>query len=102
MSLKGSLPWRVTTCIISSGVTPLAQRAAMNEPGRGPDVDVEVVDRAVYGQQIQGSEGPDLVHAPGEAAPAEDQGGLVAAPAAAALDRRGATNPTCCQRLPCP
>ena len=36
MSLKGSWPWRVTTRIISSGVTPLAQRAAMNDPAEVP------------------------------------------------------------------
>ena len=36
MSLNGSFPWRVTTCIISSGVTPLAQRAAMKEPAEVP------------------------------------------------------------------
>ena len=53
MSLKGSFPWRVTTRIISSGVTPLAHRAAMNEPAEVPDVDVEVVDGAVDGEQIQ-------------------------------------------------
>ena len=36
MSLKGALPWRVTTLIISSGVTPLAHSAAMNDPAEVP------------------------------------------------------------------
>ena len=36
MSLNGGLPWRVTTLIISSGVTPLAHSAAMNEPAEVP------------------------------------------------------------------
>ncbi len=36
MSLKGGLPLRVTTRIISSGVTPLAQRVAMKEPAEVP------------------------------------------------------------------
>ena len=36
MSLNGALPLRVTTRIISSGVTPLAHSAAMNEPAEVP------------------------------------------------------------------
>ena len=36
MSLNGALPWRVTTRIISSGVTPLAHSAAMNAPAEVP------------------------------------------------------------------
>ena len=36
MSLNGGLPLRVTTRIISSGVTPLAQSVAMNEPAEVP------------------------------------------------------------------
>ena len=36
MSLKGGLPLRVTTRIISSGVTPLAHSEAMNEPAEVP------------------------------------------------------------------
>ena len=71
----------------------------MNEPAEVPDVDVEVVDGAVDGQQVQGPQGADLVDAAGEAAAAEDQGGLVAAPPAAALGRRGPADPACRQRL---
>ena len=36
MSLKGVLPWRVTTFIISSGVTPFAHSEAMNDPAEVP------------------------------------------------------------------
>ena len=35
-SLKGRFPWPVTTFIISSGVTPLAQSAAMKDPAEVP------------------------------------------------------------------
>ena len=77
--------WSMTR-IICSGVTPLATSAATNEPGAGPDVDVELVDRAVDRQQVERPQRPDLVHAAGEAAAAEDQRGL-RAPAPAALGR---------------
>src|ERR1700733_10900557 len=36
MSLNVALPWPVTTRIISSGVTPLAHSAAMNDPAEVP------------------------------------------------------------------
>ena len=36
MSLNGVVPWRVTTRIISSGVTPLAHSEAMNAPAEVP------------------------------------------------------------------
>ena len=36
IALNGGLPWRVTTRIISSGVTPLAHSAAMNAPAEVP------------------------------------------------------------------
>ena len=77
MSLNGSVPWRVTTRIISSGVTPLAHSAAMNDPAEVPDVDVELVDRAVHRQQVERPQRADLVHAPGEPAAAEHERGLV-------------------------
>ena len=35
-SRNGALPWWVTTRIISSGVTPLAHSAAMNDPAEVP------------------------------------------------------------------
>ena len=35
-SLNGVGPWRLTTRIISSGVTPLAARAATNDPALVP------------------------------------------------------------------
>ncbi len=56
---------------------------------RGADVDVEVVDGAVDRQQVQGAQGADLIDAPGEAAAAEHEGGLVAPAPAPALDRGG-------------
>ena len=46
------------------------------------DVDVEVVDGPVDRQQVERPQGADLVHGAGESAPAEDQRGLRAAPAA--------------------
>ena len=49
--------------------------------GAGADVDVEVVDRAVYREQVECAQRPDLVDAAGEAAAAEDERRLVAAPA---------------------
>ena len=93
MSLNGGLPWRVTTRIISSGVTPFAHSEAMNDAGRGADVDVEVVDRAVDRQQVERAQRADLVDAAGEAAAAEHERGLVAARTPAPVDRRRAADP---------
>ena len=39
--------------------------------GAGADVDVELVDRAVDGEQIEGAQGADLVHGAGESAAPE-------------------------------
>ena len=44
-------------------------------PRAGPDVDVELVDRAVRGQQIERPQRPDLVDAAGEAAAAQHERG---------------------------
>ena len=44
--------------------------------GAGADVDVELVDGAVDGQQIERAQRADLVHAAGEAAAAEHERGL--------------------------
>ena len=44
--------------------------------GAGADVDVEVVDRAVDGEQVERAQRADLVDAAGEAAAAEDQSRL--------------------------
>ena len=44
-------------------------------PGAGPDVDVELVDRPVRRQQIERPQGPDLVDAAGESAPAQHERG---------------------------
>ena len=51
--------------------------------GAGADVDVELVDRAVRGEQIERPQRPDLVDAAGEAAPAQHErgpGGAAPAP----------------------
>ena len=45
-------------------------------PGAGPDVDVEVVDRAVGEDVVQGAQGADLVADPGHPAAGQDEGGL--------------------------
>ena len=69
--------------------------------GRGADVDVEVVDRAVDRQQVERPQRADLVHAAGEAAAAEHERGLVAPGTAPAVDRcrparrRGRRNRAC-------
>ncbi len=44
--------------------------------GAGADVDVEVVDGAVDGEQVEGAQGADLIDAAGEAAAAEDEARL--------------------------
>ena len=50
--------------------------------GAGPDVDVELVDRAVGGEQVERPQGTDLVDAAGEPAAAQDQRGARGAPLA--------------------
>ena len=89
MSRNGVGTCWLTTRIISSGVIPLAASAADERPGARADVDVELVDRAVHRQQVEGAQGADLVDAAGEAAAAEDERGL-RAPRAAAPRARGA------------
>src|SRR4029079_18967926 len=60
--------------------------AADERAGAGADVDVEVVDRAVDREQVEGAEGADLVDRTRRPAPAEDERRLrSAAPAAAGL-----------------
>ena len=78
----------LTTRIISSGVTPLAVSAATNEPGARAHVDVELVDGAVHRQQVERSQGADLVDAAGEPAAAQHQRGA-RAPRPAALRLAG-------------
>src|SRR5215211_1151918 len=62
------------------GRDPVRDHARYEGPGAGPDVDVELVDGPIDGQQVQRPQGADLVYAPGEPAAAEDEGGLRAAP----------------------
>ena len=50
--------------------------------GAGPDVDVELVDRAVGGEQVERPQGADLVDAAGESAASQDQRGARGAPLA--------------------
>ena len=57
--------------------------------GAGADVDVEVVDGAVDREQVEGAQGADLIDPAGEAAAAEDQGGLRGAFAGAPSPRLG-------------
>ena len=66
----------LSTRIISSGVIPLASIAGDEGAGAGADVDVELVDGAVDGEQVERAQGADLVDAAREAAAAQDEGGL--------------------------
>ena len=58
------------------GRDPVGEHRRDEGAGAGADVDVEVVDRAVDGEQVERPQGADLVDAAGEAAAAEHQGGL--------------------------
>src|SRR4029077_11094220 len=58
------------------GGDPVGQHRGDEGAGAGADVDVEVVDRAVDGEQIERPQRPDLVDAAGESAPTEDQSRL--------------------------
>jgi hypothetical protein len=63
------------------GRDPVGDHARDEGAGAGADVDVELVDRPVDGEQIQRPQGPDLVHAAREPATAEDERGLGLTPA---------------------
>ena len=67
--------WLITR-IISSGVMPLATMPGDEGAGAGADVDVELVDRAVDGQQVERAQRADLVHAAGEPTAAQHERGL--------------------------
>ena len=78
MSLKGLRPlMRDDAHHLLGGHTVGAQRGD-ERPGGGSDIDVELVDRAVDREQIEGPQRADLIHPAGEAAPAKHQGRLVA------------------------
>ena len=62
-------------------------------PGRGADVDVELVDRAVDRQQVERAQRADLIDPAGEAAAAEHERGLVAAAAPRRSEVRAASAP---------
>jgi hypothetical protein len=63
------------------GCDAVGNHAGDERPRAGADVDVEVVDRAVHGEEIQRAKRADLVDAAGEPSAAEDERGLVPAPA---------------------
>jgi hypothetical protein len=54
----------------------VGEHSGDERPRAGAHVDVEVVDCAVDGEQVEGAQGADLVDPPGEAAAAEDEGRL--------------------------
>ena len=58
------------------GGDPVGEHAGDERAGAGADVDVELVDRAVDGEQVERPQGADLVHAAGEPAAAQDERGL--------------------------
>ena len=58
------------------GGDPVGEHPGDEGAGAGADVDVEVVDGAVDGEQVESAQGADLVDAAGEAASAQYQGGL--------------------------
>ena len=63
------------------GRDPVGDHAGHERAGAGADVDVELVDRAVDGEQVERPQGPDLVHAAREPPTAEDERGLGLTPA---------------------
>src|SRR4029077_14556425 len=65
------------------GRDAVGEHAGDEGAGAGADVDVEVVDRAIDGEQVESAQGADLVDAAGEAPAPEDEGGLRRAFAAA-------------------
>ena len=67
----------------------VGHQAADERAGAGAHVDVELVDRAVHGQQVERAQGADLVDAAGEAAAAQHQRGA-GAPLAARAPRLAA------------
>ena len=58
------------------GGDAVGEHAGDEGAGAGADVDVEVVDRPVDRQQVEGPQGADLIDPAGEAAAAEHQRGL--------------------------
>ncbi len=58
--------------------------------GGGADIDVELVDGGVYGEQVDRAQGADLIDPAGEPAAAEDEGRLVTPGTPATVDRSGA------------
>ena len=95
MSLNGVGTCWLTTRIISSGVTPLADQAGHEGARAGAHVDVELVDGAVDGQQVERPQRADLVDAAREAAAAQHQRGARARAAGAAPASRRVLRPSC-------
>ena len=57
----------LSTCIISSGVIAIGQHAGDKGAGTRADVDIEIVDGAVYREQVKRPQGADLIDPSGEA-----------------------------------
>src|SRR2546423_1380310 len=64
------------------GRDPVGHQRGDERPGRGPDVDVELVDGAVDAQEVERPQRTDLVDAAREAAAPEHEGGLGPLPSA--------------------
>ncbi len=92
MSLKGTLPWRVTTLHHLLGRDPVGAERRDEGPGRGADVDVEVVDGAVDREQVECAQGADLIDPAREAASAQHERGLVPSRPGTAVERGGLTD----------
>ena len=71
------------------GRHPVGRQGGDERAGRGPHIDVELVDVAVDREEVEGAQGADLVDGPGEAAAAEHQRGLGAPPPATGRGRLG-------------
>ena len=70
------------------GRDPVRHHAGHERARAGAHVDVELVDRAVDGQQVERAQGADLVHAAGEAPAAEHERGLRSPPATSSAPSR--------------
>ena len=103
MSRSGEGRSRLSTRIISSGRDPVGEQAGDERSGAGADVDVELVDRPVRGQEVERAQRADLIDAAGEPAAAEHERCL-RRPLAARLRRRrpAARSRRPRSRRPCP
>ena len=70
------------------GGDPIRDHAGHERARAGAHVDVELVDGAVYGQQVEGPQGTDLIDAARKAPAAEHQGSLRLPPATSSAPSR--------------